>query len=329
VQQLSQKNTGVSLHKRRRGLKSFKDSFTGEKAVEWLVSHNFAKTKEEAVALGNRMIRLGYIHHVTDKHVFGDDEYLYRFTKDESGAPTVLVASENILGISGHRTTEQLHGIVQNTMVEGVVREKALRKYYYTEQNIPEEGDNADYLWQKKKQRTLHEMEVLLNASVLTKADLTDIEYGHRIMICVDGTYSSSQAFHNTLSTLDPKADFIFLVAVRERDLPAKLAFHARSTPERIRWEFSLWLTTRQILSPLRNKLLEMEFQHMILAPQASNAKKKIMSLVKQYRINQLVVSKHLPGERSSISIQDGRILSFHRHLKSKCDKLDCKLIVK
>ncbi len=73
---------GVEIKTRRYKLKLFQRCFLGNEAVDWIV----AKTKfsrEDAVALGQKMIEKGIFHHVLDEHKFKDEDLFYRFTDDE------------------------------------------------------------------------------------------------------------------------------------------------------------------------------------------------------------------------------------------------------
>ena len=48
------------------GLKTYDDVFTGSDAVEFLVRNGFARSRGEAIRLGNSLIAEKYMHHVKD-----------------------------------------------------------------------------------------------------------------------------------------------------------------------------------------------------------------------------------------------------------------------
>lgn len=43
-------------------------------------------TRDEAVALGRRLLERGLVHHVLDEHDFADDTLFYRFRADDAVA---------------------------------------------------------------------------------------------------------------------------------------------------------------------------------------------------------------------------------------------------
>ena len=63
---------------RVRRLRRYESCFTGTDAVAWLTSNDKAATPEEAVMLGNDMLRAGLLHHVSFKRPFQDKDSLYR-----------------------------------------------------------------------------------------------------------------------------------------------------------------------------------------------------------------------------------------------------------
>ena len=73
---------GVSIKDRRFQFKLFKNVFLGSEAVEWLMINERA-TKEEAILMGELMLKQGIIHHIFDEHNFKDEPLFYRFYNDE------------------------------------------------------------------------------------------------------------------------------------------------------------------------------------------------------------------------------------------------------
>ena len=73
---------GVEIKTRRHKLKLFQRCFLGNEAVDWIAKR--AKvSKEDAVALGQKMIDKNIFHHILDEHQFKDEELFYRFYEDE------------------------------------------------------------------------------------------------------------------------------------------------------------------------------------------------------------------------------------------------------
>ena len=57
---------------------SYPDTLVGREAVAWLVAHGHARDRAAAVALGNRLVNAGLMHHVCDEHMFEDAFLFYR-----------------------------------------------------------------------------------------------------------------------------------------------------------------------------------------------------------------------------------------------------------
>ena len=48
---------GLEIRTRKWLLKSYPDVFVGKDAVTWLVENKFAKNRDDAVAIGNRLVQ--------------------------------------------------------------------------------------------------------------------------------------------------------------------------------------------------------------------------------------------------------------------------------
>merc|ERR1712062_12920 len=54
--------------------------FIASHAIDWMVSNNLVKSRDEAITKGNEMIRLNMLQHITDANKpFEDKETLFRF----------------------------------------------------------------------------------------------------------------------------------------------------------------------------------------------------------------------------------------------------------
>ncbi|KAL6068796.1 YHS domain-containing protein [Balamuthia mandrillaris] len=80
------KDLGVDslIGDRKRNLKTHRNVFVGKEFVDWLIEKGEAKTREEAVTMGQDLINCGYVHHVSDSHGFKDDNLFYRFRQGEA-----------------------------------------------------------------------------------------------------------------------------------------------------------------------------------------------------------------------------------------------------
>ncbi len=73
---------GVGIADRRYLGKVYPRCFVGNEAVDWLRAH-CGVAVGEAENLGQRMLELGLLHHVTDDHPFVDGPFFYRFLSDD------------------------------------------------------------------------------------------------------------------------------------------------------------------------------------------------------------------------------------------------------
>ncbi len=76
---------GVDRRDRRFGLQVYRQCFVGSEAVQWFMQNQLA-SREEAIRLGQILVKRGIIHHVTDEHAFKDAYLFYRFFADETAA---------------------------------------------------------------------------------------------------------------------------------------------------------------------------------------------------------------------------------------------------
>eukprot|EP01122_Echinamoeba_exundans_P004856 TRINITY_DN15073_c0_g1_i1.p1 TRINITY_DN15073_c0_g1~~TRINITY_DN15073_c0_g1_i1.p1 ORF type:complete len:1225 (-),score=224.48 TRINITY_DN15073_c0_g1_i1:118-3792(-) len=75
---------GVEVKDRKYHLKTYPQCFIGTEAVDWLVNHHWANTREEAEAVGNRILQKGVFQHVAKEHDFRDKFYFYRFLEPQT-----------------------------------------------------------------------------------------------------------------------------------------------------------------------------------------------------------------------------------------------------
>lgn len=73
---------GVEIKTRRYKLMLFQRCFLGTEAVDWIVNQ-VKISREDAIALGQKMLDKGIFQHVTNEHQFKDEPLFYRFNEDE------------------------------------------------------------------------------------------------------------------------------------------------------------------------------------------------------------------------------------------------------
>jgi small-conductance mechanosensitive channel len=76
---------GVAIADRRHRLRVHRRCFVGRDAVRWLVERE-AVGRDEAIALGRRLVARGLLRHVLDEHDFEDAPFFYRFREDDDEA---------------------------------------------------------------------------------------------------------------------------------------------------------------------------------------------------------------------------------------------------
>jgi len=77
-------------------LKSQKNVIIGNELVSWLVEKKKVTNKQEAVELGQKLIKYKHLHHISDEHNFKDEYLLYRFYINEKK----MIAAMNYSAIS-------------------------------------------------------------------------------------------------------------------------------------------------------------------------------------------------------------------------------------
>ena len=73
---------GITIQDRRYRFSNYPLCFVGNEAVKW-IENRYLLSKPEAIRLGQELINLKIIHHVTDEHDFKNEYLFYRFYIDE------------------------------------------------------------------------------------------------------------------------------------------------------------------------------------------------------------------------------------------------------
>lgn len=74
---------GIEIQDRKYRLTTYKQCFVASEVVEWM-EKRYILSKSEAIRLGQELIDLKIIHHVSDEHDFQDGYFFYRFYSDET-----------------------------------------------------------------------------------------------------------------------------------------------------------------------------------------------------------------------------------------------------
>ena len=104
--------------------KKYQACFTGEDAVRWMMINNHAETRSDAVALGQRVLRAGFIEHVTREKAFSDSHTFFRFTPNVPSTMTKkksVKASEKLTPEQANRAVAAILGaLVADAATVGV-----------------------------------------------------------------------------------------------------------------------------------------------------------------------------------------------------------------
>ncbi len=73
---------GLIIKDRRYHFKLYPKCFIGSEAIDWLVNNRHC-TREEAITIGNILVKKGIFHHVVYEHGLKDGYFFYRFYQDE------------------------------------------------------------------------------------------------------------------------------------------------------------------------------------------------------------------------------------------------------
>ncbi|MGB0564894.1 MAG: hypothetical protein ACPGVO_24325 [Spirulinaceae cyanobacterium] len=82
VQAMQAGEGGVSIQDRRYHLRTYRQCFVGSEAVTWLSRH-FNVSRENAIAIGQRLHQYHWLAHVHHEHSFKDEYLFYRFCERE------------------------------------------------------------------------------------------------------------------------------------------------------------------------------------------------------------------------------------------------------
>ncbi|XP_043108269.1 DEP domain-containing mTOR-interacting protein isoform X2 [Puntigrus tetrazona] len=116
---------------RRHHLRTYPNCFVAQEVIDWLIAHKEVPDRETAVQLMQHLMDHDIIHHVCDKWpVFKDDQYLYRFRKDDGTFPFNI---EVKIFMRGQRLYEHLitskDPILQPRQEKGVAYERSFPGY--------------------------------------------------------------------------------------------------------------------------------------------------------------------------------------------------------
>jgi nucleotide-binding universal stress UspA family protein len=167
----------------------------------------------------------------------------------------------------------------------------------------------------------LNRMNKLMAVNCLHRGDISNSK-GKRWMVAVDGSEASQRAFQGVLKLMDRSEDHLFVVCVRNKNLPRRFALRPS---EEVQLHFQLWKSTREIVKPFADQLLAggLAASHFtVLIPDAWDARRILCNLAKQYDVSTLCVGKHSKSERNR---HQRNMRSLHAYTSNKAH---CQVIV-
>ena len=69
------------MHCYRYHFKTYQSVFKGSDFVDWLMRHELAESREDAVHYGETLLEGHLIVHVSNEHHFHDEDYFYKFVE--------------------------------------------------------------------------------------------------------------------------------------------------------------------------------------------------------------------------------------------------------
>lgn len=115
--QRMQRPGGLDVRDRVYRLKTYRECFVGQEAVDWLVQDR-AVSRAEAVRIGQRLVAFDLIRHVRDEHDFEDAELYYRIVRPDTARSDEAPAGDDL-----HRALGGAQGVAMRTHVRGLVRQ--------------------------------------------------------------------------------------------------------------------------------------------------------------------------------------------------------------
>jgi Protein tyrosine and serine/threonine kinase/Domain found in Dishevelled, Egl-10, and Pleckstrin (DEP)/Leucine rich repeat len=118
---MSQMNLKSIIKDRKWRFRKYRSCLVGKKVVKYLLESGIAVDKFEAIAIGQMMMRVGYLEHVVQEHDFKDEFLFYRYIAEEErelrkrmGSPLGRAASEraSILGSAVPVTFEEAQSVL-------------------------------------------------------------------------------------------------------------------------------------------------------------------------------------------------------------------------
>jgi len=127
------------IRSRSYNFKKYPKTLQGDETAKWLVENGEAKDADEAVAIGQKLVEIGLLHHVHDDHNFKNDKLFYRFRVDEDklGATQSKLAALTLASDCDLKGTLMKKGKVKWNNRFFVLRSKEKKLYYYETETDP------------------------------------------------------------------------------------------------------------------------------------------------------------------------------------------------
>jgi hypothetical protein len=127
----------LSIRKRISSFKLYARTFVGFRAVEWLMKENTCNL-QQALAIGNRMLNWGLIHHVGHEHLFHSRNIFYQFSVEidpQLGSSIPIIPSDLLEIQPTAEDTHQYHSPHQKSFLHSK-QEQLIKQYEHEFKNI-------------------------------------------------------------------------------------------------------------------------------------------------------------------------------------------------
>lgn len=77
---MADNQNGVEVKDRKYHLRTYLQCFVASEAVDWMLKNGLARTREEAITTGEKLVDESYIEHVVLPQSFKDAYLFFKFT---------------------------------------------------------------------------------------------------------------------------------------------------------------------------------------------------------------------------------------------------------
>lgn len=169
IEKMRAPNSGLEVKNRMYRMRNYPSCFKGSDMVDWLlVNHESIRSREHALAFGNRMLKAHHFHHVVHDHELKDGHFFYRF-----------ITEEKTRALNMQDGVSKCDPMLANDLAE-LIRKTILEVY---DECLDEDGNAVDY---KRIPSTEKWKRYLQYVNELVRLDLSNLNRQARIAFFVN-----------------------------------------------------------------------------------------------------------------------------------------------